>query len=462
MKIEMWPIDRPKDYSRNARKWSARAIEVVGNSIVAFGPRQPIVVDKDEVIIIGHLRRAAARARGLTEFPVHVASELTPEQIRGLRLADNRTNQEAEWDDDALASELAALRDCDVDLGLLGFDESELAVLLADAETSEAARVEEEEIPEPPAEPVTRAGDIWCVSSHRLACFDCRDRSAVDRLFEGATANAVLTSPPYDQQREYDGQMAGVSWLDLMRGAFAALPAQDETQIFVNLGLVHRSNEWIPYWEPWIEYMRSIGWRRFGWYVWDQGPGLPGDWNGRLAPAFEFIWHFNRKSIQPNKTKECIHAGDSHGPSGLRGTDGEVGAWCHRDRAIQDTKIPDSVIRVMRHKGGIAGGQHPAVLAVGMAEELILAYTKPNALIFDGFLGAASVIVAAHKTGRRAYGTDISPAYCDVSLRRLMALTGETPVLQETGQTFVEVAQSRGVPFEQAQSRCRGKRKKVS
>ena len=85
-----------------------------------------------------------------------------------------------------------------------------------------------------------------------------------------------------------------------------------------------------------------------------------------------------------------------------------------------------------------------------MVEELILAYTKPNALIFDPFLGAASVTIAALKTGRRAYGTEISPAYCDVAVRRLMALCNETPVLQATGQTFAEVAASRGVAVDQA------------
>jgi len=99
-----------------------------------------------------------------------------------------------------------------------------------------------------------------------------------------------------------------------------------------------------------------------------------------------------------------------------------------------------TVIRVMRHKGAIVGGQHPAVLAVGMVEELILAYTKPTAFIFDPFLGSASVTIAALKTGRRAYGTEISAAYCDVALRRVMALTNEMPVLQVSGPSFADLA----------------------
>jgi hypothetical protein len=75
----------------------------------------------------------------------------------------------------------------------------------------------------------------------------------------------------------------------------------DAGQVLVNLGLIHRDGEWLPYWDGWISWMREQGWRRFGWYVWDQGSGIPGDWNGRLAPSFEFVWHFNRESVEPAK-----------------------------------------------------------------------------------------------------------------------------------------------------------------
>ena len=448
--IEHWLLSRLKPNKRNPRLHSDAQIAAIAGSILAFGFNAPILVDSSGGILAGPGRYLACLKLGIDTVPVIVLDHLSETEKRAYLLADNKLAELSSFDDDLLREELAELRDTEIDLGTLGFSDDELAVLLADASDGSEAGDAEEEIPEAPAEPVTRADDIWTISGHKIICGDARDRDVVNRLFDGARADLCITSPPYSDQREYTGEMRGVLWLDLMRGAFAALPANDETQVFVNLGLVHRSNEWIPYWEPWIEYMRSIGWRRFGWYVWDQGPGLPGDWNGRLAPAFEFIFHFNRKSIHPNKTKDCIHAGDSHGPSGLRGTDGQVGGWCHQDRSIQDTKIPDSVIRVMRHKGAIAGGQHPAVLAVGIVEELILAYTKPNALIFDPFLGSASVTIAALKTGRRAYGTEISPAYCDVGLRRMMAISNETPVLQETGQTFAEVAQARGVPIDQA------------
>lgn len=127
MKIEVWDIERPKDYPQNARKHGPRALQKLAASIRLYGWRQPVVVDKDEVIIIGHLRRAAARMMGLKECPVHIASDLTPEQVRGLRLADNRTHQEAIWDEAQLRLELAGLQELDFDLRATGFDVDQIA-----------------------------------------------------------------------------------------------------------------------------------------------------------------------------------------------------------------------------------------------------------------------------------------------------------------------------------------------
>lgn len=123
---EIWPIDRPIDYPKNARKWSARAVEKVAASIREFGWRQPVVVDSEGVIVIGHLRRAAGKSAGLTECPVHVARDLTPAKIRALRLADNRTHDEAEWDLDVLAAEFGELKTFDFDLSTTGFDLAEI------------------------------------------------------------------------------------------------------------------------------------------------------------------------------------------------------------------------------------------------------------------------------------------------------------------------------------------------
>ena len=139
MQIENWPITRPKPYAKNARKWKPAAVEKVAASIREFGWRQPIVTDAQDVIIIGHLRLAAAKHLGLSEVPVHIARDLTPEQVRGLRLADNRTHEEAEWDLALLAPELADLRALAFDLGTTGFDGREIDSLLRDPAAEEKA-----------------------------------------------------------------------------------------------------------------------------------------------------------------------------------------------------------------------------------------------------------------------------------------------------------------------------------
>jgi len=120
--VEWWDIERPTDYPLNARKWKPAAVAKVAASITAYGWRQPIVVDGAGVIVIGHLRRQGARLAGLTQVPVHIAAELSPEAIRGLRLADNRTHDEAEWDTDLLAREFGELKALDFDLKATAFD----------------------------------------------------------------------------------------------------------------------------------------------------------------------------------------------------------------------------------------------------------------------------------------------------------------------------------------------------
>ena len=140
MAVTLWPIDRPKPYPKNARHWSKSAVEKVAASIRQFGFRQPIVCDVDDVIVIGHLRLAAAQHLALREVPVHVAADLSPAQIKALRIADNRTHEEADWIEDMLSGELSELKGMGFDLGLTGFDVNELDGLLAIPDDEKAMR----------------------------------------------------------------------------------------------------------------------------------------------------------------------------------------------------------------------------------------------------------------------------------------------------------------------------------
>jgi len=437
----MMPTARLVPYARNARTHSDQQIAQIAASMAEFGFVNPILIGDDNVIIAGHGRLMAAQRLGMSEAPVIVLGHLTAAQRRALVIADNKIGENAGWDEAQLSQELQALLADGFDLGLLGIPENELDALLAEAEGDpEMSDDAADAIPEPPAEPITRPGDIWQLGRHRLCCGDATDPAAVAKLMQREQAKLMFTSPPYAQQRDYGAAKEKVGdWDALMQGVFAAAPVTADAQILVNLGLVHRSGEWQPYWEGWVEWMRASGWRRFGWYVWDQGPGLPGDWQGRLAPSHEFIFHFNRAPRKPHKTVPSKHAGETLGGGGLRGADGTVHAKTGTGNAIQSHRIPDSVFRIMRHKGGLgAAGSHPAVFPVALAEAVLTAFSDPGDLIYEPFCGSGTQIVAAERAGRRCFAMELDPVYCDVAVRRWEVTTGKKAVLDGEGRYFSE------------------------
>jgi hypothetical protein len=296
-----------------------------------------VLVDERGEIIAGHGRLLAAQSLGLETVPTIVRAGLTEAQKAALRLADNRIALNAGWDEALLAAELAKLQDAgEIDLALTGFASDEIDRLLAGLDppapdaaapgspaaaspavsTSEQEEVEDpaDAEPETPRQAVTQPGDLWLLGEHRLLCGDSTDAASVARVMADDRAALLFTSPPYANQREYttgnqrEYTTGGVSdWDALMRGVFRHLATAmaPAGQVLVNLGLIHRDGEWQPYWQGWIDWMRTQDWRRFGVYALDQGPGLAGNWNGRLTPTFKLLFHFNRVARQTNKIVPC-------------------------------------------------------------------------------------------------------------------------------------------------------------
>jgi len=193
VKIEIRLLNQIQPYEKNARKIPQRAIDTVAASLEEYGWQQPIVVDKDGVIVVGHVRRLAALQLGWTEAPVHVADKLTPAQIRAFRLMDNRSHQEADWDLELLAPELAELNDLSFDLSLTGFNVHELDVLLRDPLDEEKA----DQAPPLPAIAVTRVGDLWLCGEHRVLCGDATSAEDVALLLGERKPRLMTTDPPY-------------------------------------------------------------------------------------------------------------------------------------------------------------------------------------------------------------------------------------------------------------------------
>ncbi len=211
MQISLWPLAKLQPYPNNPRQ-NDDGVQAVANSLREFGFRQPIVVDADGMIVCGHTRYKAAQSLGLEKVPVHVAKDLTPEQLKAYRIADNQTATLSSWDLDLLPLELGELKALDFDLGLLGFDQDELAKLL-NPDVS-AGLCDPDEIPAPPDEAVTQPGDLWILGEHRLLCGDSSKAEDVDRLLGGATIHLVNSDPPYNvkvEPRSNNAIAAGLS-----------------------------------------------------------------------------------------------------------------------------------------------------------------------------------------------------------------------------------------------------------
>ena len=197
--VELRPIEAIRPYEGNPRI-NDDAVDAVAASLKEFGFRQPIVIDAEGVIIVGHTRWKAAKKLGLAKVPVHVATDLSLEKVKAYRVADNQTATLAEWDLDLLPIELKDLQQADYDLTLLGFDETELAKLL-DGDVTEGL-TDPDSVPEPPDDPITQRGDLWILGEHRLLCGDSAKAEDVDRLLDGATIDLVSMDPPYNVKVE--------------------------------------------------------------------------------------------------------------------------------------------------------------------------------------------------------------------------------------------------------------------
>ena len=417
LRVTRLPLAELTPYLKNPRHITPAAINAVAESLAAFGWQQPIVIDPKRVIVAGHTRRLAALQLGWTHGPtVTIAAK----HARAYRLADNRSGEFSTWDLDVLPGELEALPTGQLEaLPALDFG----AIVQP---SPVEGQTNPDDIPEAP-EPRTKRGDVWTLCDHRLMCGDATEAACLQNLMDGRKAGLLFTSPPYLNQRAYK---TGVDdWDVLMRGVFSHCHMTDSGQILVNLGIVHRDHEWLPYWDGWIEWMREQGWRRFGLYVWDKGAAMPGKQQGRLGNSFEFVFHFNRVTTGPNKTVRSLSAGQvSHRagarPGGQRAFDGTIKSWSQPDRQVQSLRVPDNVIRVHRRDLGVP--DHPAIFPVALPGFFLTAYTDTGGIVYDPFVGSGTTIIAAEREKRRCYAMEIAPEYCDVAVARWEAFTGRT------------------------------------
>jgi DNA modification methylase len=486
-RIELWPTSRLVPYARNARTHSPEQVAQIAASIVEFGFVNPILVDTDSGIIAGHGRLLAARKLGLVDVPVVVLDHLNETQRRAYILADNKIALNAGWDDAMLADEVRALQTDGFDLDLAGFSGDELDALLAMPEEPETAPEAAEEVPEPPLLAVTQPGDLWLIGNHRLVCGDCRDRNSIGILFPpDARAAVCITSPPYAAQREYDASSGFrpippdeyAEWFRDVAGNIAAILA-DDGSYFLNIKEHADDGERSLYVKDLvIAHRRQWGWRFVDEFCWRKTDnGVPGGWGNRFKNAWEPVFHFCRQQqikFRPKRvgheSEDCFDYSPNNPKSrsgsgllgtGVRGAAADSGrnqdAWQRTHHNLSEATNPEGrhtgVARpsnVIEVKSESSQGSHSAPFPRALVEFFLFAFSDPGDVVYDPFMGSGTTMAAAHLLERAGYGCELSPAYCDVILRRMLNLGTEMPVLAETGQPFGEVAETRGVPVAQA------------
>jgi DNA modification methylase len=482
--IEIWPTERLRAYDRNARTHSPEQVAQIAASILEFGFLNPILVDSSTgIIVAGHGRLLAARKLGLAEVPVVVLDHLSETQRRAYVLADNRLALNAGWDEALLAEELRDLEAEGMDLAVAGFSEAELESILRNSQDSPIEpEAVGDEIPEQPEDPVTRPGDLWFIGSHRLICGDCRELAVMRKVLDGASANVVITSPPYASQRAYDPASGFKpirpeeysAWYSAVAANVAAILAPDGSYLLNIKAHADAGQRSLYVMDLVIAHVRQWGWWFIDELCWRKTDnGVPGGWGNRFKNAFEPIYHFAAPEAQikfrpkrvGHESEDCFDYSPNNpkstSGSGLLGT-GPRGAAADRGRnhdAWQNCRSsfdnlegrftgiarPSNVIEV---KTESSQGSHSAPFPRALVEFFVKAYSDPGDLICDPFLGSGTTMAAAHALDRVGCGCEISPAYCDVIVRRLMNLTGEMPVLAGTGESFPAVAAARGISVE--------------
>ena len=398
--VERWPLARLIPHARNARTHSEAQVAQIAGSIAEFGFVNPVLVGADGVIVAGHGRVMAARKLGLTEAPVIVLAHLTPTQRRALMIADNQIASQAGWNDEMLAAELAALKDEDFDLDLLGFDDADLDRLLAGViEEGE----DPDEAPEPPTDPISRPGDISICGEHRVLCGDATVLSDVEALLGGELADMTFCDPPYNVNYANSAK-------DKMRGKNRAILNDALGESFgaflydasVNILTVTKGAVYICMSSSELDTLQKA-FREAG-----------GKWSTFV------IWAKNTFTLgraDYQRQYEPILYGWKEGADHY---------WCGaRDQG--DVWLIDKP-----HKNDL----HPTMKPVALVERAIRNSSKSRDIVLDPFGGSGTTMIAAEHAGRRARLIELDPKYVDVIVQRWQDLTSGSATHATIGQKF--------------------------
>jgi DNA modification methylase len=404
--IQLWPVGRLIPYARNARTHSEEQIAQVAASIAEFGFTNPILVDSQAGIIAGHCRLLAARKLCLEHVPVVVLDHLTETQKRAYILADNQLALKAGWDENVLANELASLAEDGFDPTLVGFDEEEMDALLAnlDADFDPGG---DDELPPVPEAPVSIAGDLWLLGSHRLLAGDALSASCLEQLMQGETAAMVFSDPPYNVN--YAGGA----------GSLVSRPIAND-----NLGTAFG-----PFMEQACSNLLRV--TTGGIYLCTSSSELHTVQKAFVAAGGHWstfiIWAKNTFTLGRSDYQR------QYEPILYGCPEGGQHYWCG-DRDQGDVWFVDKPA---------VNDLHPTMKPVELVQRAVRNSSRPRDIVLDPFAGSGSTMLACEQLGRRARLIELEGQYVDVIVRRWQRFTGRAATLASNGRTFDEVAAGR-------------------
>ncbi len=379
-------------YVRNSRTHSDEQVIQIASSIKEFGFTNPILIDDQLGIIAGHGRLLAAKKLNISDVPTITLSNLSEAQKKAYVIADNKLALNAGWDIEMLQIEIEELKELDFNLDLLGFNEKELEDIFPEKETE--GLTDEDAVPETPDEPVTKLGDVWILENHRLMCGDSTSIDAVDRLMAGQKADMVFTDPPYNidyqgvkdkREKIKNDKMPDSDFVDFL------------SESLLGCEIMYVCCSW-HYAHLFREAMVRIARQPKAMIVWD-----------KVNPAQHLDKYFKQHEV-------IFYYGDYGGQKTLRG----------------------DVWTLKRQKNTV----HPTMKPVELIQ-IALEDNPTKKIVYDGFGGSGSTMIACEKNGRHSRMMELDPKYCDVIIKRWQDFTGKPAVLELTGEEFNEISTSR-------------------
>lgn len=398
MKIEQRDVDALTPYAFNAKKHDAKQVANIANSLKKFGFVQPVVVDAEGVIVIGHGRVLAAKKLGMKTVPTVVVDDLTPEQVRELRIADNKLN-ESEWDFDLLAQDIDGL-------AFEGFD-FDLGVLPAEPEVVEDD-FPIDEVLEELEMPTTQFGDIWILGRHRLMCGDSTDRKMVQTLCGGQAMDMLLTDPPYNVN--YEGTAGKIENDNMEDKQFRAFL----TDAFQNASAVMKPGAAFHIWHADSEgynfrgACNDAGLKIRQCLIWVK--------NSLVLGRQDFQWKHEPclYGEKPYDGLEEFEDPEDHQPCLYGWKDGKHYWFKNRKQT--------TILEFDKPK---KSKEHPTMKPIRLFDYEMQCNSRPGDCVLDLFAGSGTTIMACEQNGRTAYCMEFDPKYADVIVKRWEEFTGK-------------------------------------